>query len=97
MSVILADGIGSVVFHNGLLRIECVATGADQKGHPSGTLLIPAPQVGAVLNALIHAAREVDQQLRNQAKQTAASRDAAGQGADATAPIEDRGGQGRIS
>ena len=83
MSVILVDGLGSVMFHNGILRIECVAAGADRKGHPSGTLLIPAAQVGAILKGLINAATDVDQQLRNQAKQAATSREAA---AAATAP-----------
>ncbi len=81
MSVIMADGIGAVVFHNGILRIECVSAGADRKGHPSGTILIPAPQVNAVLKALIAATSEVEQQLRNQVKQAAVSRETGAAGA----------------
>jgi hypothetical protein len=46
MSVILIDRIGSVVFHNGILRFDCMAAGPNGEERAAGTLLIPANQAG---------------------------------------------------
>ena len=49
MSVILIDGLKTVGFHNGILRIECVQAGPNGEERSSGTLLIPGNQAGQVL------------------------------------------------
>ena len=72
MSAILIDRIGSVVFHNGILRFDCMAAGPNGEERPAGTLLIPANQAGAVLQSLIGATKELDRRLREQAQQAAA-------------------------
>ncbi len=86
MSVILVDRIGAVVFHNGVLRIDCIATGPNGEDRPSGTLLLPLNQAGAVLRSLIGAAQEVDRRLREQIRQAAAAQGAARQAAAQTSP-----------
>lgn len=67
MSVTLIDRVGAVVFHNGILRFDCMATGPNGEERPSGTLLIPANQASAVLQSLIGATQELDRRLREQA------------------------------
>jgi hypothetical protein len=44
MSVILVDRIGSIVLHNGLLRIDCITAGPNKEERAGGTLLIPGNQ-----------------------------------------------------
>jgi hypothetical protein len=66
MSVTLIDGVKSVVFHNGVLRIDCIAGGPNGEERPSGTLLIPGNQAGHVLKALVEATQELDKRLREQ-------------------------------
>lgn len=84
MSVILVDRIGAVVFHNGVLRIDCIATGPNGEDRPAGTLLLPLNQAGAVLRSLIGAAQEVDRRLREQIRQAAAAQGASRQAAAQT-------------
>jgi hypothetical protein len=66
MSVILIDRISTVVITNGILRIDCIASGPDGSERASGTLLIPANQAGVVLQSLVGAANEIDKRLREQ-------------------------------
>jgi hypothetical protein len=71
MSPILIDGIKAVVFHTGILRIDCIAAGPNGEERPSGTLLIPGIQAGQVLKALVTATQELEKRLHEQAaKQT---------------------------
>ena len=53
MTRILVDVITNITFHNGVVRVECGTVGPDGKANPSGSLLIPAPVTGQVLQALI--------------------------------------------
>jgi hypothetical protein len=73
LNTTLIDRIGAVVLHNGVLRIDCVATGPNKEERPAGTLLIPANQAGAVLQSLVGAMQELDRRLREQARQPAAT------------------------
>jgi len=66
MSVILIDGLKTVGFHNGILRIECIQAGPNGEERPSGTLLIPGNQAGHVLKALVAATQELEKRLREQ-------------------------------
>jgi hypothetical protein len=86
MSVILIDRIGAVMFHNGVLRVDCVESGPNNQERPAGTLLIPANQAAVVLQSLIKATQELDRRVREQVKAAAANAasavDGAGAGAD---------------
>jgi hypothetical protein len=76
MNVIFLDRIGTVVIQNGVLRVDCIATGPNSEERPAGTLLIPANQVATVLQSLAGATQELDRRLREQ--QAAAAIAAAG-------------------
>ena len=67
MCLTLIDAIKSVAFHNGVLRIECVAIGPKGEEQSSGTLLIPGNQAGPVLQALVSAAQELEKKVREAA------------------------------
>jgi hypothetical protein len=66
MTQVLIDSVSNITFHNGVVRIECVAAGADGKPHPSGTLIIPGAVVGPVLEVLIKGTQELDKKIREQ-------------------------------
>ena len=66
MTQILADGIGNITLHNGVVRIECAAVGTDGKPHPSGTLIIPGAVAGPVLEALVKGMKELEKKLHEQ-------------------------------
>jgi hypothetical protein len=68
MSQILIDGIGTVTFAAGPLRVDCLAMGPNREQRPSGTLLIPATQAGAVLTALVNAMKELQRKQQEQVK-----------------------------
>ena len=72
MSVTLIDGIKTVSFHNGVLRIDCVAAGPNNEERVSGTLLIPANQAGPVLKALVGATQELEKRMREAQQQSPA-------------------------
>jgi hypothetical protein len=77
MSQILIDGIGTVTFAGGLLRVDCLAMGPNREQRPSGTLLIPATQAGAVLTALVNAMKDLQRKQQEQAELAAKGRGAA--------------------
>ena len=66
MSEILIDAIGNVTVAAGLVRVDCVAVGPNNQQRPSGTLLIPGPQAGAVLTALVNAMKELQRKQQEQ-------------------------------
>jgi hypothetical protein len=70
MPEILIDGIKAVTFHNGVLRIDCIAAGPNAEERPSGTLLIPGNVAGAVVQALANGMQELQKQMAQQASQT---------------------------
>ena len=72
MSTILVDGIKDVVFHNGVVRIDCISIGAKGEQHPSGTLLIPGNVTGPVLQSLVNAMQELDKKIRESVTEQAA-------------------------
>ena len=69
MSVTLIDGLKMIAYHNGILRIDCVAAGPNGEERPSGTLLIPGNQARQVLVALVNATQELEKRMREQAAQ----------------------------
>ena len=66
MTQILVDGIISVAFVNGVLRIECGSISRDGKLSASGTLLIPGPQARKVLQSIANATKELEKRQREQ-------------------------------
>jgi len=64
VSVILIDRMTTVVLNNGIVRVDCVASGPNGEERPSGTLLIPANQMGPLLQMLMSATQQLDKQLR---------------------------------
>jgi hypothetical protein len=69
MTQILIDVITNITFHSGVLRVECGAVGPDGKPQPSGSLLIPAPVAGQVLQALIKGMQELEKKMRETKEQ----------------------------
>ena len=72
MTTILVDRISSVALHHGILRVNCTANGPNGEDHSTGTLLIPANQLGAVMKSLLNATKEVDRLIREQLQQAVA-------------------------
>ena len=66
MSQILVDSISTITIHNGVLRIECHATGADGQNHVSGTLVIPGAAANRVMNELIGGMQQLEKKLVEQ-------------------------------
>ncbi len=69
MTQILVDGITNISFHGGVVRVECATVGPDGKPHPTGTLAIPGPVAGQVLQALIKGTQELEKKMREQQQQ----------------------------
>jgi hypothetical protein len=74
MTYVLIDAIKAITFHNGLLRVDCVAAGPNNEERSAGTLLIPGNQAGAILQSLTQAMQELDKKLREQAQQATAGK-----------------------
>ena len=69
MSFTLIDGIKAVSYHNGVVRIDCVSTGPNNEERPSGTLVIPGPRAGQIVQALTQALQELSNKLREHQQQ----------------------------
>jgi hypothetical protein len=76
MTYVLVDAIKAITFHNGLLRIDCVAAGPNNEERPSATLLIPGNMTGQILGSLTQAVQELDKKIREQAQQATAGKTA---------------------
>jgi hypothetical protein len=71
MSMIMVDGIKDIVFHNGIVRIDCLAAGPNGEQRPSGTIVIPANVTGPILQSLANAMQELDKKIREHAAEMA--------------------------
>lgn len=72
MSMIMVDGIKDIVFHNGIVRIDCLSAGPNGEQRPSGTIVIPANVTGPILQSLANAMQELDKKIREHAAEMAA-------------------------
>ena len=77
MSVIMVDGIKDVVFHNGIVRIDCLAAGPNNETRASGTIMIPGAVTGPILQTLINAMQELDKKIREHTAEQAKAAEAA--------------------
>jgi hypothetical protein len=64
--MILIDAITNLSILNGVVRIECSAVGPDGQQRPSGTMIIPGAAAGAVINALIQGAQQLEKKVQEQ-------------------------------
>jgi hypothetical protein len=72
MSMVMIDGIKDIVFHNGIVRIECVSAGPNGEQRSSGTLVIPGMVTGPVLQTIVSAMQELNKKIREQVAEQAA-------------------------
>ena len=67
MTKMLIDGVKSITLHGNVVRIHCVAIGADGKEETVGTLLIPGNEVGPIVQSLVNGLQEMQKQMRERA------------------------------
>ncbi|MGD9884346.1 hypothetical protein [Reyranella sp.] len=72
MSIIMVDGIKDIVFHNGIVRIDCLSAGPNGEQRASGTIVIPGNVTGPILQSLANAMQELDKKMRDHAAAVAA-------------------------
>ena len=63
MEQILVDKIGTVSVTNGLVRIQCQASGADGELRTSGEMVVPASQFGPLIGALQQVGKQLQEKL----------------------------------
>jgi len=66
----LVEGLGSVTFVNGVLRVQAVAVGASGEVIETGNIEIPGNKVGDVINGLNNAASDISDKLVGDTGQT---------------------------
>jgi hypothetical protein len=72
MPMVMVDGFKDIVFHNGIVRIDCVSAGPNGELRESGTLVIPGNMTGPILQALANAMQELDKKMREHSAELAA-------------------------
>jgi hypothetical protein len=70
----LIDGVKSITLHGNVVRVQCVAVGADGKEETTGTLLIPGNEVGRIVQALVNGLQEMQKQMRDRAAAEASAK-----------------------
>ncbi len=68
MSVILIEKLGTVSLRNGVIRIQCLATGADGAEQQSGELVIPAVTYGLVAGSFQAAGKQLQEKIEEARK-----------------------------
>ena len=61
----IVEGLGTVSFVNGLLRIQTMKINANGKEEQSGEIIIPGNRVGAILTGLSQSASGIDEKLKS--------------------------------
>jgi len=65
---IFTDGIKNISFSNGNLRVVLMQNGPDQSQVEAGTLVIPANQTSAFINAMASGLKQIDEQMKARAE-----------------------------
>jgi len=73
MTQMLIDRVTSITLHANVVRIQCIAIGADNKEEPAGTILIPGNEVGQMMQTLAAGLQEMQKQLRERGEAAAAA------------------------
>ncbi|MDD2318054.1 MAG: hypothetical protein PHD57_12015 [Desulfobacterales bacterium] len=63
MNILLIEKLGAVSMRNGMVRIQCIATGADGKDQITGELVIPAVQYGMVAGGMYAAGKQLKEKI----------------------------------
>tara|TARA_B100000242_G_C42742914_1_gene346530 strand:+ start:301 stop:561 length:261 start_codon:yes stop_codon:yes gene_type:complete len=61
--IMIIEGLGSVSFVNGLLRIQTLAVGPDGKINETGSIEIPGNKVGDLITSLTAAAQGISEKI----------------------------------
>jgi hypothetical protein len=59
----LIEGLGSVTFVNGILRVQCTSVNPEGKEINTGTLEIPGASVNNIINGLAASAKAIESKL----------------------------------
>ena len=68
MNFMMMEKLGSVSLRNGVVRIQCIATGADGQEQVTGELVIPAAQYGQVAGGMQAAGKQLQEKLEQARK-----------------------------
>jgi len=68
MNFMMIEKLGSVSLRNGVVRIQCLAAGADGTEQVAGELIIPAAQYGQVAGGFQAAGRQLQEKLEQARK-----------------------------
>lgn len=66
---IFADGIKNISMSNNNLRITLTQNAAENQQIDAGTLIIPANQASAFVNALANGIKQLDEQIKARAEE----------------------------
>lgn len=66
---IFGDGIKSVAYANGVLRVEFYSLTSRNEQVDAGTLVLPISQAGTVINNLTNALKQLSEKVREAQKQ----------------------------
>jgi hypothetical protein len=69
MNFMMVEKLGAVSMRGGVVRIQCMAIGADGKEQVTGELLIPAVQYGQVAGGMQAAAKQLNEKIEEARKE----------------------------
>jgi hypothetical protein len=69
METILIEKLGSVSMRGGLVRVQCMATGADGEERVSGEMVIPAVAFGQIAGGLQAAGKQLQERIEQSRKE----------------------------
>jgi hypothetical protein len=69
METILIEKLGSVSMRGGLVRVQCMATGADGEERVSGEMVIPAVAFGQIAGGLQAAGKQLQERIEQARKE----------------------------
>ena len=65
---IFTDGLKNISLSNGNLRITLVQNGPENTQVDAGTLVVPANQASALVNAMANGLKQIDEQMKARAE-----------------------------
>ncbi|MFO7801625.1 MAG: hypothetical protein R6V55_04965 [Desulfovermiculus sp.] len=69
MDITLIEKLGSVSMRGGLVRVQCMATGADGQERVTGELVIPAASFGQVAGGMQAAGKQLQERIEQARKE----------------------------
>jgi hypothetical protein len=69
METILVEKLGAVSLRGGLVRVQCLSTGADGEERVSGEMVIPAVAFGQVAGSLQSAGKQLQERIEQARKE----------------------------